>query len=62
MYQYEYIHCKVTGGLFGDPGAYRTVIDQMAAEDWRFVSFIPNDSNINGMILGGDLVFEKPVG
>ena len=60
VYQYQYIYCEMNR-LFSDATDYREVIDKMAAEGWRFVTFIPSDANANGVIKGGDLIFEREI-
>ena len=60
MYQYQYIYCEMNR-LFSDATDSREAIDKMAAEGWRFVTFIPSDTNANGVIKGGDLIFEREI-
>ena len=60
MYQYQYVYCEMNR-LLSDSTDHRGVIDKMAAEGWRFVTFIPSDANAHGVIKGGDLVFERNI-
>lgn len=58
MYQYQYVYCELNRWL-SDSTDHRSIIDEMASDGWRFVGLIPFESNANGVIKGGDLVFER---
>ena len=63
MYQYKYVKAFVGGGWFIDNSecSHREVIEQHAAEGWRFVGSIPTKFTSNGSLKELDLIFEKEV-
>lgn len=63
MYRYEYVALHTGGGLFFDNSelGHREIIDQYAADGWRFVGFVPTQFTGNGGSREIDLIFEKEV-
>ncbi len=58
MYKYKYV--KTRGDSFFDVSEdHREIIDKYSKEGWRFVSAIPVDFSLHGVIETFDLVFEK---
>ena len=59
----EYIHVNVRWRMHGLAVAYvsehREIIDQYAAQGYRFVAAIPTEMKINEFIRKMDLIFEK---
>ena len=64
MYEYKYVSVDTEAGFFfGGTGAeHRRVINQYAAEGWRYVGCIPTGFTGHGVISSMDLVFERPAG
>ena len=44
MYQYKYVHLDTDDDFFTGPLKHRELIDQHAAEGWRYVGFFPRPS------------------
>lgn len=63
MYEYKYVTIETGGGFWIDNAdcAHREVIDQCAAEGWRFVGYIPTRFSSQGGHKEIDLIFERPV-
>ena len=68
MYKYEYVSvsAEMEGYLakFNNVlslSDYREIIDQKAAQDWRYVGWIPTRESREGYIRDLDLIFEKEV-
>ena len=68
MYKYEYISvtaemegylAKFNGKLSLDN--YREIIDQKAAQGWRYVGYMPTRESREGYLRDLDLIFEKEV-
>lgn len=64
MYEYQYVTLYVGGGFWlnnSDMG-HREIIDQQAAQGWRYVGYIPARFTGNGGTKEIDLVFERQRG
>ena len=68
MYKYEYVtvSAEMEGYLakFNDVLSlddYRKIIDEKAAEGWRYVGYIPTRESMKGYLRELDLIFEKEV-
>ena len=59
MYQYKYVPLDTGGGFFSRAWEHRELIDQYAAEGWRYVGFFPTAFTGHGGISIVDLVFER---
>ena len=61
-YQYQYVRVEFGGGaFFGNQSAeHRKVIDQYAADGWRYVGWVPVTFTSHGGVESADLGFEKP--
>lgn len=60
MWYYEYEEATVgNGGIRGCN--YRSIINQYAADGWRFVAAIPKRYGAQGQIITHELVFEKEI-
>lgn len=59
MYRYTYV--RVEGKVMKEPcfWDYRKVIDQYAAEGWRYVGYIPTAMALDGRVYNVDLIFEQ---
>ena len=58
----EYIHVNVRWRMHGLAVAYVSeIINQYAAQGYRFVTAIPTEMKINGCVRKMDLIFEKEV-
>lgn len=68
MYRYEYVTLsaedgKISAKLNGlqSLDSYREIIDERAADGWRYVGHIPTRESIRGYTKCVDLIFEKEV-
>ena len=63
MYEYKYVPLYTGGGFWLDNREceHREIIDQHAAEGWRYVGYIPAKFTGNGGAKELDLIFERPV-
>ena len=63
MFQYKYVTIYTGGGGFLNNASceHREVINQYAAEGWRYVGWVPTRFTGNGGTKELDLVFEKEV-
>ncbi len=61
-YEYQYISLSVGGGFFADnsAGSHRAIIDEQAAQGWRYVGYIPIAFTSHGGQSKIDLIFERP--
>ena len=65
-YEYETISCDFNGwgpgygNIFGIKD-YRSIIDNRAAEGWRYVGYIPVEQRGTGHVQKLDLIIEKEV-
>ena len=61
MYRYEYVSLCTGGGFFSNnsQGEHKAIIDQYAADGWRYVGFVPTCFTSHGGMEEVDLVFEK---
>ena len=59
MYQYKYVHLDTDDDFFTGPLKHRELIDQHAAEGWRYVGFFPTAFTGHGGISIVDLIFER---
>lgn len=57
MYKYIYVEAKAAG-LF-KAADHREIIDKYSQAGWKFVSAIPTEFGMHGVISKYDLVFEK---
>ena len=64
MYQYEYETLYVGGGFWMNNAdcQHREIIDQYAAQGWRYVGYIPTRFSGEGGSKEIDLIFERPAG
>ena len=62
MYEYKYIRMDTGGSFwFGNVNApHREIIDQQAAEGWRYAGYVPTEFTSHGGVSSIDLVFERP--
>ena len=68
MYKYEYVtvSAEMEGYLakFNNVlslADYRKIIDEKAAEGWRYVGYMPTRESMKGYLRELDLIFEKEV-
>ena len=68
MYKYEYVtvSAEMEGYLakFNNVlslADYRKIIDEKAAEGWRYVGYMPTRERMKGYLRELDLIFEKEV-
>ncbi|MCD8331205.1 MAG: DUF4177 domain-containing protein [Oscillospiraceae bacterium] len=61
MYECQYVTFHVGGGVFIDNRAckHRAVIDEYAAQGWRYAGYIPTRFTGNGGSEEIDLIFER---
>lgn len=60
--EYRYISLQTGGGFFMDNSAvsHRDIIDEQAAQGWRYVGYIPIAFTSYGGVKEIDLIFERP--
>lgn len=58
MKKYEYVNVHIGKFVGAKSEEHRSIIDQYAARDYRFVGFIPTKMTDYGKIKDMDLVFE----
>ena len=68
MYKYEYVtvSAEMEGHLakFNNVlsiSDYRRIIDEKAADGWRYVGYMPTRESMKGYLRELDLIFEKEV-
>ncbi|EDM98934.1 hypothetical protein BACCAP_03268 [Pseudoflavonifractor capillosus ATCC 29799] len=61
MYRYEYVPLFTGGGFFANNSdcQHREIIDQYAAQGWRYVGYIPTQFTSNGGTKAIELTFER---
>ena len=61
MYRYEYVPLFTGGGFFANNSdcQHREIIDQYAAQGWRYVGYIPTQFTSNGGTKAIELIFER---
>lgn len=61
MYKYKYVTLYVGGGFWiGNAECeHRKIIDENAAQGWRYVGYIPTAFTSNGGSKEIDLIFER---
>lgn len=61
MYRYEYVPLNVGGGFWigNENYAHRGIIDQRAAQGWRYVGYVPSRFTGEGGTKEIDLIFER---
>ncbi len=61
MYRYEYVPLNVGGGFWigNQDYVHRQIIDQRAAQGWRYVGYVPSAFTGQGGTKEIDLVFER---
>lgn len=61
MYEYKYVTLYVGGGFWinNSECGHRSVIDEHAAQGWRYVGYIPTCFTGNGGSKEIDLIFER---
>ena len=61
MYRYEYGPLFTGGGFFANNSdcQHREIIDQYAAQGWRYVGYIPTQFTSNGGTKAIELIFER---
>ena len=62
MYEYKYVTLYVGGGFWINNAEceHRSVIDEHAAQGWRYVGYIPTRFSGEGGTKEIDLIFERP--
>jgi len=62
-YEYDYVNIFTGGGFWINNSScqHREIINQKAAEGWRFVGYVPAEFTSNGGTKSLDLVFERQV-
>ncbi len=62
MYEYRYVTLYVGGGFWLNNAQceHRAIIDQQAAQGWRYVGYIPTKFSGEGGSKEIDLIFERP--
>lgn len=58
MKRYEYVEVHMAGLFGGELEEHRNIIDQYAANGYRYVGYIPVYIDMNGKIKDLDLIFE----
>ena len=63
MYEYQYVTLYVGGGFWLNNAEceHRTIIDEQAANGWRYVGYIPTRFSGEGGNKEIDLIFERPL-
>lgn len=63
MYQYKYVTFYTGGGFWMDNTdcGHRQIIDEHAAEGWRYVGYIPSKFSSEGGHKEIDLIFERTI-
>lgn len=63
MYEYKYVTLYTGGGFWMNNATceHRTIIDEQAAQGWRYVGYIPTRFSSEGGNKEIDLIFERPV-
>jgi len=63
MYQYKYVTYRTEGGFWIDNAdcGHRKIIDELAAEGWRYAGYIPTMFSTRGAHAEIDLIFERSV-
>lgn len=59
MYEYKYVPAQATGVMAVEFKDRREIIDQLAAQGWRYVGWMPAKLGAYGAIAHIDLVFER---
>lgn len=59
MKEYEYVSVDISGFVFAGNEEHRSIIDEYAANGYRYAGFIPTAINGHGKILTIDLIFER---
>ena len=61
MYRYEYVPLYTGGGFWMNNSdcQHREIIDQYAAQGWRYVGYIPTQFTSNGGTKAIELIFER---
>lgn len=62
MYRYEYVPLSLGGGFFinNESAEHRGIIEQRAAQGWRYVGYMPTRFTSYGGVKEIDMIFEKP--
>lgn len=60
MKRYEYVTVHVGKGILGSKlEEHRQIIDEHAAEGWRYAGYVPTFLDSNGKLYEIDLIFER---
>lgn len=61
MYEYQYVTLYVGGGFWLNNATceHRAIIDQQAANGWRYVGYMPTKFSSEGGTKEIDLIFER---
>ena len=59
MKQYEYVNVHINKFVGAKSTEHRQIIDEYAANGWRYVGFVPTNITDYGKIKDMDLVFER---
>ena len=61
MKEYTFVTHYFTGGLETRSEGHRELIQQKAAEGWRYAGFLPVEQRATGHIEAVELIFERPI-
>lgn len=59
MKEYTYVDVPIGKFFFSTSEDHRTIINEHAAQGWRYVGFLPTDIDGHGRITAMDLIFER---
>lgn len=59
MKEYTYVDVQIGKFFFSSSENHRAIINEHAAQGWRYVGFVPTDIDGHGRITAMDLVFER---
>lgn len=61
MKSYQYVNIKLWKFLGASLEDHRQIIDEYAAQGYRYVGYIPTNMDAHGVLKEIDLIFEKDV-
>lgn len=61
MYEYKYVTIRTQGAFSAEFKDRRKIIDEYAAEGWRYAGWVPVSLAAYGAIMQIDLIFEREV-
>ena len=59
MKEYTYVDVQIGKFFFSSSEDHRAIINEHAAQGWRYVGFVPTDIDGHGRITAMDLIFER---